>query len=225
VLYSAQEWPKAPAQTRIEQRNSPADGSSEWMWVLDPIDGTKAFITGKPSWGTLIALLHNGRPVLGIIDQPITQERWIGVEGKQSVLNGKPIKTRKCNEVESAYMYTTTPDMFTGASESAYNRLRKAVFSTSFGADCYGYGLLAAGFVDVVAEADLKPWDYMAMVPIITGAGGVITDWNDNPLTWNTDKESDSITAWSGEVLAAGSPVLHAECLKQLDFTLSNPNH
>lgn len=194
------------------------------MWVFDPIDGTKAFITGKPSWGTLIALLHKGKPVLGIIDQPITKERWIGVEGKHTVLNGKSVTTRNRNSVEKAYMYTTTPDMFSGASESAYNRLRKRVLSTSFGADCYGYGLLAAGFVDIVAEADLKPWDYMAMVPIIEGAGGVITDFNDKPLRWNRDKESDSITAWSGEVLAAGSRVLHAECIKTLDFTLSNPN-
>lgn len=195
------------------------------MWVFDPIDGTKAFITGKPSWGTLIALLHKGKPVLGIIDQPITKERWIGVEGKQTVLNGKPISTRNKTDLDKAYMYTTTPDMFSGATQSAYKRLKKTVLSTSFGADCYGYGLLAAGFVDVVAEADLKPWDYMAMIPIIEGAGGVITDFNDRPLRWNRDKESDSITAWSGEVLAAGNRVLHAECIKTLDFTLSNPNN
>lgn len=194
------------------------------MWVLDPIDGTKAFITGKPTWGTLIALLHDGKPVMGIIDQPITQERWIGVEGRQTVLNGEPISTRDCSELGSAYMCTTSPLMFTGASKTAYARLRDSVVAVQFGTDCYGYGLLAAGFVDIVAEADMKPWDYMAMVPIIEGAGGVITDWSDNQLRWHKDEESDSITAWSGEVLAAGSRVMHSECLKALDFTLKNPN-
>lgn len=195
------------------------------MWVLDPIDGTKAFLTGKPTWGTLIALLHDGKPVMGIIDQPITQERWIGVEGKRTVLNGEPISTRDCSELGSAYMCTTSPMMFSGASKTAYARLRDSVVANQFGTDCYGYGLLAAGFVDIVAEADLKPWDYMAMVPIIEGAGGVITDWSDNPLRWHKDEDSESITAWSGEVLAAGSRVMHSECLKALDFTLKNPNN
>jgi inositol-phosphate phosphatase / L-galactose 1-phosphate phosphatase / histidinol-phosphatase len=194
------------------------------MWVFDPIDGTKAFITGKPSWGTLVALLHKGRPVLGIIDQPITKERWIGVHGRQTVMNGEPIHTGNCTDLKDAYMYSTTPLMFTGASKHAYNRLRDSVLSAQYGADCYAYGLLAAGFVDIVAEADMKPWDYMAMVPIIEGAGGIITDWNDNPLRWHADEQTESITAWSGEVLAAGSRVLHAECLKALDFSLSNPN-
>jgi len=184
------------------------------MWVLDPIDGTKAFITGKPTWGTLIALLYKGKPVMGIIDQPITQERWIGVEGKQTVLNGEPITTRDCSELPSAYMCTTSPLMFTGASKTAYARLRDSVVAVQFGTDCYGYGLLAAGFVDIVAEADMKPWDYMAMVPII----------GDNQLRWHKDDDSKSITAWSGEVLAAGSRVMHSECLKALDFTLKNPN-
>jgi inositol-phosphate phosphatase / L-galactose 1-phosphate phosphatase / histidinol-phosphatase len=201
-----------------------AEGKSEFMWVFDPIDGTKAFITGKPSWGTLIALLHNGTPVLGIIDQPITKERWIGVQGRQSVLNGEPIKARGCADLKEAYMYSTTPLMFSGVSETAYNRLRNEVRSPQYGADCYAYGLLAAGFVDIVAEADMKPWDYLAMVPIVEGAGGVITDWNDRKLSWNPDKDKDSITAWSGEVLAAGDRRAHAEAIKTLDFTLSNPN-
>lgn len=192
--------------------------------MFDPIDGTKAFITGKPSWGTLIALLHKGTPVLGIIDQPVTKERWIGVQGRQSLLNGEPIKARACSDLSQAYMYSTTPLMFAGASESAYVRLRDRVLSPQFGADCYAYALLATGFVDLVAEADLKPWDYMAMVPIVEGAGGVITDWNDRKLVWKTDKDGESITAWSGEVLAAGDRRAHAEALKALDFTLSNPN-
>jgi inositol-phosphate phosphatase / L-galactose 1-phosphate phosphatase / histidinol-phosphatase len=201
-----------------------ADGASEFMWVLDPIDGTKAFITGKPSWGTLIALLHEGTPILGIIDQPITRERWIGVQGRQTMLNGKLVKARPCSNLSKAYMYSTTPLMFSGASEQAYNRLRDQVLSPQYGADCYAYGLLAAGFVDLVVEADMKPWDYLAMVPIVKGAGGVITDWNDRKLSWRVDKGGDSITAWSGEVLAAGDRRAHAEALKALDFSLNNPN-
>lgn len=194
------------------------------MWVFDPIDGTKAFVTGKPSWGTLIALLHNGEPVLGIIDQPVTRERWVGVQGRQSLLNGEPIKSRACTDLSKAYMYATTPLMFAGATEQAHARLRNRVLSPQWGADCYAYGLLAAGFVDIVAEADLKPWDYLAMVPIIEGAGGVITDWNDKKLRWRPDKDGESISAWSGEVLAAGDRRAHAEALKALDFSLSNPN-
>jgi inositol-phosphate phosphatase / L-galactose 1-phosphate phosphatase / histidinol-phosphatase len=201
-----------------------AEGKSEWMWVFDPIDGTKAFITGKPSWGTLIALLHNGTPVLGIIDQPITQERWIGVQDRQTMLNGEPVKARACPSLAQAYMYSTTPLMFSGATDSAYTRLRQQVLSPQYGADCYAYGLLAAGFVDLVVEADLKPWDYLAMVPIVEGAGGVITDWNDRKLKWQADENGESITAWAGEVLAAGDRKAHAQALKALDFTLNNPN-
>jgi inositol-phosphate phosphatase / L-galactose 1-phosphate phosphatase / histidinol-phosphatase len=194
------------------------------MWVLDPIDGTKAFITGKPSWGTLVALLHNGTPILGIIDQPVTRERWIGVAGRQTLLNGEPVKAHACSDLAQAYMYSTTPLMFSGATESAHARLRGRVLSPQYGADCYAYGLLAAGFVDLVAEADLKPWDYLAMVPIVEGAGGVITDWNDKKLRWHAADNGESITAWAGEVLAAGDRRAHAEALKALDFTLNNPN-
>lgn len=157
--------------SRSEPARTLAGGQSEFLWVFDPIDGTKAFICGKPSWGTLIALLHNGTPVLGIIDQPITKERWIGVQGRQTLLNGEPVKARACSDLSQAYMYSTTPLMFAGAAESAYNRLRDQVWSPQYGADCYAYGLLATGFVDLVVEADLKPWDYLAMVPIIEGAG------------------------------------------------------
>lgn len=194
------------------------------MWVFDPIDGTKAFITGKPSWGTLIALLHHGVPILGIIDQPVTKDRWLGIAGRQSLHNGHPISTRQNRDLSKAYMYSTTPAMFTGAAEPAYNRLKDSVNVAMYGADCYAYGLLASGFVDIVAEADLKPYDYMACIPIIKGAGGVITDWNDRELSWTPDVSDGSITAWAGEVLAAGDRVLHAEALKALDFTLSNPN-
>lgn len=189
--------------------------SGEYMWVIDPIDGTKSFITGKPLFGTLIALLHNGRPVLGIIDQPILKERWLGVSGKPTTLNNNPISTRLCAEVSSAYMYATTPHMFTGASELAFNRLRDQVRIPLYGCDCYAYGLLAAGHCDLVAEADLKPYDYMALIPVIQGAGGVITDWKGKELCWSTEEAAQG-EAPPGEVLAAGDSTCHIKALELL---------
>ena len=132
-------------------------GNIEWMWVLDPIDGTESFITGKRTWGTLIALLHHGKPVLGIIDQPFTQERWCGVQDEQTTLNGQPVSTKACASLASTYMHSTTPLMFSGGHEKAYTRLQHRELSPQFGGDCYAYGLLAAGFVDLVVEADLQP--------------------------------------------------------------------
>jgi len=189
--------------------------SAEYMWVIDPIDGTKSFITGKPLFGTLIALLHNGRPVLGIIDQPILQERWLGIAGVPTTLNNTPISTRPCLEVNSAYMYATTPHMFTGASELAFNRLRDQVRIPLYGCDCYAYGLLAAGHCDVVAEADLKPYDYMALIPVIQGAGGVITDWKGRELCWSSEEAAQGV-APPGEVLAAGDSRCHKKALELL---------
>lgn len=114
-----------------------------------------------------MSLLHRGTPVIGIIDQPITRERWVGVAGQPTTLNGRPIKTRHCQDVASAFMYSTTPHMFSGDNEVAWQRVRDAVRIPLYGCDCYAYGLLAAGQVDLVVEADLKVYDYMALVPVI----------------------------------------------------------
>ncbi len=198
-----------------EQGYTPGASSNEYMWVIDPIDGTKSFITGKPLFGTLIALLHNGRPVLGIIDQPILKERWLGISGQATTLNNTPISTRTCPEVESAYMYATTPHMFTGASEVAFNRLRDQVRIPLYGCDCYAYGLLAAGHCDLVAEADLKPYDYMALIPVIKGAGGVVTDWSGKELCWSSEEAAQGV-APPGEVLAAGDSTCHKKALELL---------
>eukprot|EP00878_Enallax_costatus_P024755 GHUV01026440.1.p1 GENE.GHUV01026440.1~~GHUV01026440.1.p1 ORF type:complete len:201 (+),score=20.65 GHUV01026440.1:69-605(+) len=145
-----------------------SNGSGDsWLWVLDPIDGTKSFITGKPLFGTLISLLHNGTPVLGVIDQPITKERWVGMAGQPTMLNGRPISVRQCGDIGNAYMYSTTPHMFAGKTEKAFHAVRDRVRIPMYGCDCYAYGLLAAGHCDLVVEADLKPYDYMALVPIV----------------------------------------------------------
>jgi inositol-phosphate phosphatase/L-galactose 1-phosphate phosphatase/histidinol-phosphatase len=170
------------------------------VWVLDPIDGTKSFIAGIPLFGILIALVENGAPVLGVIDQPILRERWVGVAGQPTLRNGVAVRGRACADLAAASLYATAPDMF-GTDSPAFERLRGAVKATRFGADCYAYAQLAGGFIDLVVEADLKPYDYCALVPVIDGAGGEITDWRGRPLGLHSD----------GRVVAAGDPALAAK--------------
>jgi histidinol phosphatase-like enzyme (inositol monophosphatase family) len=172
---------------------------AEYVWVLDPIDGTKAFITGLPIFGTLVALLHHGKPVLGIIDQPILKERWLGVAGERSTFNGQPISVRACPSLDRAYMYSTAPIMFPGAYAGPHEALTRKVKLFRWGGDCYAYGLLAAGHVDLVVEASLKLYDFAALVPVIKGAGGLITDWHGRELDMHAD----------GSVLAAGDAAVH----------------
>jgi len=179
---------------------------AEWVWVLDPIDGTKAFISGLPIFGCLIALCRNGRPVLGVIDQPITRERWIGAAGVPSTLNGAPVRVRACAGLAAATMLTTAPDMMDGPAAEPYERLRSAVKLSRFGGDCYAYAMLASGHVDLVVERKLKPFDYAALVPVIEQAGGRISDWTGKAL----DLASD------GQVVAAGDARVHAAALAML---------
>ena len=171
---------------------------AEYVWVLDPIDGTKAFITGLPIFGTLIALLHKGVPALGIIDQPISRERWVGITGQGSTLNGKAIKVRACPSLDKAYMYSTAPQMFGGATAQRHQALAEKTKLFRWGGDCYAYGLLAAGHVDLVVENSLKLYDFAALVPVIKGAGGLITDWRGKELDISSD----------GSVIAAGDPAI-----------------
>jgi inositol-phosphate phosphatase/L-galactose 1-phosphate phosphatase/histidinol-phosphatase len=179
---------------------------AEFVWVLDPIDGTKSFISGVPLFGTLIALAHAKRPVLGVIDQPISRERWVGAAGCPTTLNGGMVHCRDCPELAAATLFATTPDMFRGEEAGGFARVSNAVKLTRFGADCYAYGLLAAGFIDLVLEAGLKPYDFCAMVPIVEGAGGVATDWRGADL----DLASD------GRVLVAGDHRAHRAALALL---------
>lgn len=179
---------------------------AEYVWVLDPIDGTKAFITGLPLFGTLIGLFHRGKPVLGIIDQPILKERWLGVQGERSTLNGQPIRVRACRDLAEAYMYSTAPGMFPGAYARPHEALTGKVKLFRWGGDCYAYGLLAAGHVDLVVEASLKLYDYAALIPVVTGAGGAISDWKGKPLDMNSD----------GSVIAAGDAEVHRAAMRAL---------
>jgi len=179
---------------------------AEFVWTLDPIDGTKSFISGVPLFGTLIALALDGRSILGVIDQPVLRERWVGVAGRPSTLNGAAIRCRACPTLAAATLFATTPDMFKGEDAACFARVSAAVKLTRFGADCYAYGLVATGFVDLVLEASLKPYDFCAMVPIVEGAGGVATDWRGRSLHLASD----------GRILVAGDRRLHGAALALL---------
>lgn len=181
-------------------------GEADYVWVLDPIDGTKSFVTGKPLFGTLIALLREGRPVIGVIDMPALGERWVGAEGQATTFNGRPVRCRTCTALSDAWLYATSPAMFRMDDLQAFQRLGARCRATVYGADCYAYGLIANGTVDLVCEASMQPYDYCALVPVVAGAGGVITDWNGAPLALSSD----------GRVLAAGDPSAHAAAREAL---------
>ena len=179
---------------------------AEFVWSLDPIDGTKSFISGVPLFGTLIALTRGGRSILGVIDQPILRERWVGAVGRPTTLNGAAIRCRACPVLAAATLFATTPDMFKGEDAASFARVSDKVKLTRFGADCYAYGLVATGFVDLVLEASLEPYDFCAMVPIVEGAGGVATDWRGA----NLDLASE------GRILVAGDRRAHEAALALL---------
>ncbi|KFM27711.1 Bifunctional phosphatase IMPL2, chloroplastic [Auxenochlorella protothecoides] len=204
----------APTHGVFGEEFGHASGSDpDWTWVLDPIDGTKSFITGRPLFGTLIALTHRGVPVLGVLDQPILRERWVGVLGAETSLNGLPIHTRPCASVGDAYLFATTPHMFSGPNAEAFARVRDASRIPQYGCDCYAYGLVARGLADVVVEADLKPYDFLALVPILEGAGGVMTDWMGEALRLDPETITEA-----HEVVAAGDARTHAQALELLDW-------
>ena len=187
-----------PGHGIIGEEHGRVRDDAEFVWVLDPIDGTKNFISGIPLFGTLIGLAQRGRPVLGVIDQPVLRERWVGSAGAAATMNGAAIRTRACAALGRATLYSTSPDMFLGEDAARFARLKSAVKLARYGADCYAYAQLASGFIDLVVERDLKPYDYCALVPVIEGAGGRIADWNGRGLDLGSD----------GRVIACGDPRL-----------------
>ena len=174
------------------------DGISGRQWVLDPIDGTTAFLAGRPIFGTLIALLVEGFPVLGMIDQPIAGERWLGVAGEQTTFNGSQVETRRCRELSAASLATTGPHYFSQSQGDVFMALAAKTDHKRMvmGGDCYNYACLASGHIDIVCEAGLKLHDYAALVPVVEGAGGMMCDWAGEPLHAGSD----------GTVLALGDP-------------------
>ncbi|EIZ79701.1 inositol monophosphatase [Novosphingobium sp. Rr 2-17] len=189
---------EVPRDGIIGEEFGTEEGTSNRTWVLDPIDGTVSFIGGRPIFGTLIALLVDGWPVLGIIDQPILGERWIGASGHPTTFNGKPAHTRTCRELSDAMLATTGPQYFDDHEGDHFMMLAAKTDHKRMmmGGDCYNYGLLASGRIDLVCEAGLKLHDWAALVPVVEGAGGIMCDWNGEPLNMDSD----------GHVLAIGDP-------------------
>jgi len=184
-------------------------GGGEFTWVLDPIDGTKSYISGFPLFGSLIALLCAERPVLGIIEAPALEERWFGCEGQRTQFNGRPAAASGCRELSAARVYTTTTDNFTTDERRRFDALCGAAAMRRYGGDCYLYGMLASGHCDLVIETRLKPHDYLAMIPVIEGAGGRISDWSGTGL--------GSSSSDDGRVLAAASEPLWRQALATLN--------
>ena len=190
----------------IRGEEFPAEGNSEFAWVLDPIDGTKSFITGFPLFGSLIALTCAGRPVIGVIETPALAERWVGCVGRPTCFNGAPVHTRACHGIPQATVYTTTAESFDPPDRARFEALSARAALRRFGGDCYLYGMLASGYCDLVIEPHLKPHDFMAAVPVIEGAGGRISDWHGAPLEFGSD----------GRIVAAASEALWREALVEL---------
>ncbi|HCM83524.1 MAG TPA: inositol monophosphatase family protein [Alphaproteobacteria bacterium] len=182
-------------------------GTSGYRWILDPIDGTLPFTAGRPNFATIIGLEHNGKNLLGVIDQPITQERWIGIAGEAAWHNNVQIKTSDKTEMKNALLACTTIERMDETEWGAFTRLRRAAKNVLYGGDAYGYGLLASGWIDVIAETGLKLHDYAGLAPIIEAAGGVITDWQGNSLA-GVEKSN---------VLAAATPELHRAAMALLN--------
>ena len=205
------------AMRRLLDAEAPRDGiigeeygadrpEASRQWVLDPIDGTVSFMAGRPIFGTLIALLQDGWPLIGIIDQPISGERWVGAMGQPTLFNGKPATTRTCRSLSDAVLATTGPQYFSDhdgehfmalAAKTAHKRM-------VFGGDCYNYGLLSSGHIDLVVEAGLQAYDVQAPIAVIEAAGGIVTDWQGRPAHQG------------GRVVAASCAELHAQALAAL---------
>ncbi|WP_428426227.1 histidinol-phosphatase [Pararhizobium sp.] len=176
----------------------------DYVWVIDPIDGTRAFISGLPVWGTLIGLYYKGEAVMGLMDQPFTGERYFA-DGKNTHYRGpgedKIVSTRPCADLSQAIMFTTSPHLYTGDIKTRFEAVQSKVQLARYGCDCYAFALLAAGHIDLVIECGLKPYDVGGIIPLIEQAGGIITDWNGGPAEMG------------GEVIAAGSAEIHAQAL------------
>jgi len=180
---------------------------AEYVWVLDPIDGTKSFITGMPAWGTLIALTRQGQPVYGMMHQPFIRERFTG-DGRSAQYRGqsdqRDLRVRPCQRLADAMLFTTSPLLMTQPDRAAFDRVEAKVRLSRYGGDCYAYCMLAAGHVDLVIETGLKPYDILPLIPIIVGAGGIVTSW-----------EGDGAEG-GGRVVAAGDRRVHAEAMALL---------
>ncbi len=197
-----------PTHGIIGEEFGETEGVDEWSWILDPIDGTRSYISGMPTWGTLIGLLKDNVPVYGMMSQPLVGDCFIGGEGTARLIRPEGVTDLRCRrdvDITGATLFSTAPDMFNYGEElDSFQKVSNIVKLTRFGADCYGYCLLAAGFVDLVVEANLGYYDIAPMIPIVEAAGGVVSDWEGKPLRAG------------GRALAAATPSLHIAALKLL---------
>lgn len=198
---------KFPGHGIIGEEFGNSREDSPYQWVIDPIDGTKSFIAGYPVFTTLIALLDDGKPVIGLIDQPVLYERWSAISGQPALYNNS-LLPRLDNEgtLAQASIATTTADYFSPGQKAKFVKLQASTANTIFGGDAYAYAMLASGRLDIVLDVDMKPYDFCALVPIIEGVGGVITDWAGAPLSLSSD----------GSVIAAANRELHIKALSIL---------
>ena len=181
---------------------------ADYVWVLDPIDGTKSFISGFPIWGTLIGLLHKGTPVFGMMHQPYIGERFLGDSGSANYVGPsgeRRLAVRRCASLKEATSFTTSPLLMNTADRAAFSRVEANVRLTRYGGDCYSYCMLAAGHLDLVVETELKPYDIAALIPIVTGAGGIVTTWEGKPAQNG------------GRIIAAGDARVHEAAMKLLN--------
>jgi histidinol phosphatase-like enzyme (inositol monophosphatase family) len=184
------------------------EASSEYTWYIDPIDGTRAFLMGSPLWGTLVGLVESGKPLVGLLVQPVLGELFFGSPSGSWLITEEGrsrLRTSGCDDIKAASLACTHPSMFGDDDRAGFERVAERVLLNRFGGDCYNYAMLAAGFVDLVVEAGLKPFDIVPLIPIIEGAGGVVTDWSGgSPFD-------------GGRVVAAANASLHAQALEQLN--------
>jgi histidinol phosphatase-like enzyme (inositol monophosphatase family) len=196
-----------PTHGIIGEEFGSENAGADYVWVLDPIDGTRAFIAGLPTWGTLIGLTYKGQPVFGMMHQPFTGERFFG-DGGSSTFRGpggeRKLMTRRCVSLKDAVISTTSPRLFAGEELRAYDRVESVARLARYGCDCYAYCMLAAGHIDLVVESGLKPYDIAALVPIIEGAGGIVTTWDGGSA------------AQGGRVVAAGDRRVHTAAVELL---------
>ncbi len=196
-----------PAHGIVGEEYGPDRADAEYVWVLDPIDGTKSFIAGMPAWGTLIALTRFGEPVFGLMNQPFIGERFSG-DGLAARYRGpageRDLHVRACATLAEAVLFTTSPLLMNDADRACFRKVEEAVLLSRYGGDCYAYCMLAAGHIDLVIETELKPYDIIPLVPIIVGAGGIVTTWeNESPVA-------------GGRIVAAGDKRVHAAALELL---------
>jgi myo-inositol-1(or 4)-monophosphatase len=184
---------------------------AEYVWVLDPIDGTKSFISGMPVWGTLIALTRRGDPVYGMMHQPYTGERFTGDGGAaryRGPAGERVLRARRCGSLSDAILMTTSPRLMNEEDRRQFGKVEEAVRLSRYGGDCYAYCMLAAGHVDLVIETELKPYDILPLMPIIAGAGGIVTSWDGGPARSG------------GRIIAAGDGRVHEAAMKLLNGEL-----